>query len=230
MSTRPYDSKGWALDQEPDPGEDAAGKPVMKFAFADPLKRCSCSQHEGANPVPTGDFRKRSRSKDGLQSWCKTCQDRASRARRLANPEPNREQARRWRQANPELAREIGRAAYRARAEDARDYARRWRRQNPEARAAQHQREREQLRDQVFEHYGHACACCGATENLSIDHINGEGRAHRLELFGRANAAGKDFWRWLRRNGFPDGFQTLCKRCGSSKGTGTACRLNHGAE
>ena len=44
----------------------------------------------------------------------------------------------------------------------------------------------QKLRAQVFDHYGWSCQCCGTSENLSLDHIYGDGAAHRLELFGDA--------------------------------------------
>jgi hypothetical protein len=81
----------------------------------------------------------------------------------------------------------------------------------------------------VFDHYGWACACCGATENLTIDHVNGGGRAHRLTLFGNAEQGGTHFWRWLADQGFPEGFQTLCMPCNSSKRDTARCRLEHAA-
>jgi hypothetical protein len=81
-----------------------------------------------------------------------------------------------------------------------------------------------QLRDQVFGHYGTVCACCGTTENLTIDHVNGGGTKHREELGG---IGGIQFYVWLIRNGFPEGFQTLCNPCNISKGNGLACRLKH---
>jgi hypothetical protein len=83
------------------------------------------------------------------------------------------------------------------------------------------------VRDRVLDHYGRACACCGATEDLSIDHVNGGGRAHRIELFGYKRA-GTGFYRWLIVQGFPDGYQVLCVSCNSSKQGGLACRLSHG--
>jgi len=35
--------------------------------------------------------------------------------------------------------------------------------------------------------------------------------------------------RWLVKNGFPEGFQTLCRPCNVSKKRGTRCRLKHQA-
>jgi hypothetical protein len=84
----------------------------------------------------------------------------------------------------------------------------------------------QELKDKVFGHYGRVCVCCGTTENLSIDHLEGDGAAHRTELFGSRNAAGTRMYLWLVRNGFPEGFQVLCLPCNQSKGSGAACRLH----
>jgi hypothetical protein len=78
----------------------------------------------------------------------------------------------------------------------------------------------------VFDHYGRACACCGATDDPTIDHIHGGGRVHRRQV-GRPYSNG--FYAWLIRERFPDDFQTLCLPCNISKGTGTACRIDHNA-
>ncbi len=85
------------------------------------------------------------------------------------------------------------------------------------------------LRRAVFAHYGAACACCGATKRLTIDHVNGDGTEHRAGLFRRRTTCGPDFYRGLIRQGFPPGFQTLCLPCNTSKAGGPACRLNHRA-
>src|ERR1700730_11632445 len=52
----------------------------------------------------------------------------------------------------------------------------------------------------------------------------GGGSAHREKLFGRA-AETCGMYRWLRDNGFPEGFQILCLSCNDSKGTGERCTL-----
>lgn len=79
----------------------------------------------------------------------------------------------------------------------------------------------------VFGHYGTSCACCAATEDLSIDHVNGDGAEHRAELFGNERSAGVVFYRWLIAERFPPGYQTMCRPCNRSKGDGPACRLDH---
>jgi hypothetical protein len=62
-------------------------------------------------------------------------------------------------------------------------------------------------------HYGNGkCACvrCGFDDirALSIDHKNGDGYIHRKEIAG-----GTSIYRWLKRNNYPEGYQTLCMNC-----------------
>lgn len=88
------------------------------------------------------------------------------------------------------------------------------------------------LRADVFRRYGEMCACCGTTEDLTIDHINGGGNKHREAIGLGARAAGIPFYRWLYRMYFPAGYQTLCRRCNTSKGKGadSRCDLVHGTD
>jgi hypothetical protein len=68
----------------------------------------------------------------------------------------------------------------------------------------------------VFNHYGKKCNCCGeeGVEFLSIDHINNDGAKHKRE-----NGIKRwDFYHWLIKNNFPEGFQTLCMNCNFAKG------------
>jgi hypothetical protein len=41
---------------------------------------------------------------------------------------------------------------------------------------------------------------------LSIDHINGCGKLHRKEVK-------RDFYVWLKKNNYPEGYQVLCMNC-----------------
>ena len=101
---------------------------------------------------------------------------------------------------------------------------------HPEAVKERVRRWEQHLRPTVFAHYGSICACCGTTEDLTIDHIDGGGDAHRKELFGNSRKAGGKFYAWLIRNGFPGGFQTLCHPCNGSKREGERCKLTHSAD
>lgn len=84
------------------------------------------------------------------------------------------------------------------------------------------QRYREKLRAEVFEAYGGTvCACCGDNhpEFMTIDHINGDGAAHRREI-------GKSTYKlllWLKKSGFPPGFRILCMNCNFSYGMKGYC-------
>lgn len=71
------------------------------------------------------------------------------------------------------------------------------------------------IKTEVLTHYGNnECKCvkCGFGDirALSIDHINGNGAEHRKE---NKNVRGNHVYEWLRKNKFPEGYQTLCMNC-----------------
>lgn len=77
-------------------------------------------------------------------------------------------------------------------------------------------RYRKDDQDRAVEHYGGKCACCGETERafLVIDHIHGGGNEHRKqEKITGANNIGA----WLKKHGYPEGFQVLCANCNTAK-------------
>jgi hypothetical protein len=136
---------------------------------------------------------------DGLQRQCRACRSRVCARYRSANPEKVAASNSRWAKANPE---------------------------NGAAKATRYYL---RLRAKIFGHYGEHCACCGSGKRLTIDHVNGDGAEHRTELLGRPQGSGstETLYRWLIANGFPEGFQTLCRPCNASKFTLGACRLDH---
>jgi len=74
------------------------------------------------------------------------------------------------------------------------------------------------LKQEVLTHYGNGkCICikCGFNDirALTIDHINGEGHIERKQLGKGLDRGGVPFYRWLKRNGYPQGYQTLCMNC-----------------
>jgi hypothetical protein len=76
------------------------------------------------------------------------------------------------------------------------------------------------IKSAVFAAYGgFICACCGEMEVLflTLDHINNDGAAFRKKIAGKQTAAGNTTYRWLYRNGFPEGFQVLCANCQHGK-------------
>lgn len=79
------------------------------------------------------------------------------------------------------------------------------------------------LRLQCLLHYSRGtlkCACCGEgmVDFLTIDHVNNDGCKHRKTIGGASNICA-----WLKRNGFPNGFQVLCFNCNSAKGAYGVC-------
>ena len=100
----------------------------------------------------------------------------------------------------------------------AREYAReRYRTHGDEIRAMQ-KRNRDRLKLEVLAAYGTVCSCCGEGNPLflTIDHLNGDGKAHRVEARGNG-AAG--LYPWLRRQGFPQdlGLVVACFNCNSGR-------------
>ncbi len=90
----------------------------------------------------------------------------------------------------------------------------------------QGRRERERLRTLVLGRYsdrGYRCVCCGESEQdfLTIDHMRGNAKNTQKTL--GTPRAGYPLYRWLVRNGFPEGFQVLCMNCNVSKGKHGKC-------
>ncbi len=89
------------------------------------------------------------------------------------------------------------------------------------------------LRLQCLQHYCGSevpfCQCPGCRETtiqfLTIDHINGGGTQHFKEVGG-----GTNFYNWLKRNNYPDGFQVLCMNCNHAKGHYGKCPHKERAE
>ena len=98
----------------------------------------------------------------------------------INSPEYNRQ----YRQAHRERLRENNRAYRQANLERLRARDRAYTQANHERAAERHREWFAQLRVAVFQHYERSCACCGSTDRLTIDHVNGDGQEHRQELFG----------------------------------------------
>jgi hypothetical protein len=112
--------------------------------------------------------------------------------------------------------------------ERARLKMREWCKNHPQDVKERRKRANRKLREEVFNKYGLTCVCCGANDIdvLEIDHINGNGSIHRVEVLG-FKCAGSPFYRWLKKNNFPEGFQTLCVSCNRSKSNKGKCRIDH---
>lgn len=96
------------------------------------------------------------------------------------------------------------------------EYAKQYNRLHKVVRTEHYWKYRAQLKSEVLTHYGNgklACVKCGYSSNLealSIDHMNGNGAEHRR---GEHTMGGRPFYVWLKNNGFPGGYQTLCMNC-----------------
>ncbi len=74
------------------------------------------------------------------------------------------------------------------------------------------------LKEKVFSAYGGwKCTCCGETEKLflTIDHIENNGAEQRKN--GDYKRSSASFYRWLKKNNFPVGYQVLCFNCNIGK-------------
>lgn len=77
----------------------------------------------------------------------------------------------------------------------------------------------QRVKIEVFSYYSNGtpeCAHCGITDIdiLCIDHINGGGNTHKKSL---GEGGRRNFYWWLRREGFPEGYQVLCRNCNWKK-------------
>ncbi len=87
-----------------------------------------------------------------------------------------------------------------------------WKKANATKIRENHRDYSRRLRMAALAAYGDACACCGESEEvfLVIDHVDGGGSKHVKEMT-------LSFYNWLRVNGYPPGFQTLCHNCNWAK-------------
>lgn len=93
-------------------------------------------------------------------------------------------------------------------------YQKEWYQKNREKHLENVRENHRALKILVVNHYGGKCACCGESELdfMAIDHINNDGNEHRKTI-----GSGGRLHAWLRREGFPEGFQVLCHNCNFSK-------------
>lgn len=109
-----------------------------------------------------------------------------------------------------------------------------WNRKNPDRKRQKSQSWYRQLRHEAIMAYGgYVCSCCGESEPtfLTIDHVNNDAWKYR-----RTNSkgykvgphSGGRLLSWLKRSGYPEGFQVLCANCNQGKavsGTGVCPHL-----
>lgn len=127
--------------------------------------------------------------------------------------------SKRWRDAHREHFRAQRRARFATFTEEQREQTREWKRQSTarhrESIAAWQAARYRRLRAQALAAYGNVCVCCGEAQYafLALDHIGGGGRVHRKSV-----GNGASFFRWLEREGYPEGFRVLCHNCNMAIG------------
>jgi hypothetical protein len=94
-----------------------------------------------------------------------------------------------------------------------------WRTANPERSRAIVRKSERKSRREILEHYSGTpprCVQCGDMRYpcLELDHINGNGAAHRRLLRGlNHRGASTTVYRDIKKRGFPPEFQVLCANC-----------------
>ena len=180
------------------------------------MKRCTyCNQEKDLS-----EFGKNSRAKDGLQYRCRPCANAQSLVWKRANKEQRKEYNDKWREANKEHNKEMERAWRQNNAEKDRARTRAWAEANPYKRVFYDHRQRAkeygvpyytETHDWVIAEveriYNSPCNACGATEEITLDHII---------PFGRGGSDLVENW------------QPLCLRCNFAKHNKTMDEwLNH---
>lgn len=147
---------------------------------------------------PFENFHKWTNSKDGYSSHCKECYTKYRSKKYRDNRIELNNRVTEWRRSNPELSRQV-------------------------AKNSKHRRKMEALI-----HYSGSnnpfCACCGEDDPrfLTIDHKNNDGKKERIYSQRYGGLA-----LWLRKRGYPDGYQVLCFNCNCGKGAwGGVCPHN----
>lgn len=104
------------------------------------------------------------------------------------------------------------------------EFARAYRQRHPERvarlQSEENKRRNRRLKLEMLQAYGPNCACCGEAhiEFLTLEHLNGDGKAHRREV----GASG--VYADLKRRGWPrDGYTVLCMNCNWASRGGRTC-------
>lgn len=98
-----------------------------------------------------------------------------------------------------------------------------WRKTHPEKWKEIRKKQTRELKTRVIAAYGGKCECCQEEriEFLCIDHINGCGNEER-----KKHGLGSNFYYYLVRENFPEGYRVLCHNCNMSYGSYGYCPHN----
>jgi len=148
---------------------------------------------------------------------CKKCNYKCTKKWKQNNRDKYNQSQREWQQNNKDKCNQSQRKWQQNNRDKCNQSNKKWQQDNRDKYNQSQRESNQQLRDDVIDAYGGKCACCGEErkEYLSIDHKNGNGKKHRKEI----GVTGLQFYRWLRQNNYPDGFQVLCFNCNCGKGT-----------
>ena len=72
-------------------------------------------------------------------------------------------------------------------------------------------RDRDSIRNRLFEHYGRSCIYCGSESDLQFDHVNGDG------VNDHSGQASYLWHKSLIANDYPPTCQVLCRQCNIAK-------------
>jgi len=151
---------------------------------------------------PLEKFSKNRTQRSGVQTYCKICI-------RLYRATPA--QQREWYKSHPEQTREFSQKYYRENQEAVKLRSLKYRQMYPERVRQSQQTQYRKNKLAAFNAYGGAvCVCCGEINSkfLTIDHINGCTPAER-----RKQGLGSRLYHWLKKQGYPEGYQVLCFNC-----------------
>jgi hypothetical protein len=155
-------------------------------------KRC----YKCKNDKQIDSFSRDKSRKDGRRSMCKECANAHKKEYRSKNKDKVKKYRKTYREKHPQN----GVGQYR---------------KYREKRIIYGGTRRIKIKTEVITHYGNGeCSCvrCGFSDirALTIDHINGNGKEHRSN---NKYVNGNHVYEWLKKNGFPEGYQTLCMNC-----------------
>jgi hypothetical protein len=174
------------------------------------MKRCTdCKQEK-----PTTEFNINCTRKDGLQTRCTECNKRYAKRYQAAKVSRFGRVCRRCGKSKPleEFALFEGIRKRICKGCNSKKVHKLTRRQREYSREYQ-----QKIKAEVIQHYGSVCACC--SENrlifLVIDHINGGGNKEHNKV-----GHGTSFYRWLKKQEYPSGYQVLCHNCNFAKHMG----------
>lgn len=182
------------------------------------MKRCpTCGRRK-----PIGEFYLYKVGENKTRPECKACMKAKQKAYREANKDRINRQKREYHRKNKERA-----AEYRRKNKNTIRTRNRKYRQEHRQELLRRNRERDRhIKLEVLSTYSGGptpkCACCGeqGLVFLTLDHINGDGKSHRISLGG-----GNRFYRELQRLGYPNEpeLQVLCWNCNCAKSISGEC-------